>query len=206
MDITSKALSVAALSFGLNTLAYADVIGYISDHNFHPLVVIENGSFSEAKSRNINLIGTLREAFEPQSASLSITAQKDYEDAYSDELGRFGVVRGKFREDAFYLLKSSIPLHSAVPSKALARDFYEYFSVDPWGKHFAEGAGSMEPATFLEQDKSVRILYETDLDSDGKKELWMTYRLMYGEVGRMVWEQVGPKKWQSIANHCFNCD
>lgn len=47
----------------------------------------------------------------------------------------------------------------------------------------------------------------TDPDHDGRKELWIDYRLMYGEIGRMVWEQSDSgEHWAEIANECFACD
>ena len=58
-----------------------------------------------------------------------------------------------------------------------------------------------------EESAEVRILYATDLDGDGKKELWITHRLASGKLGRMVFEQrAAAGEWVELASHCYACN
>jgi hypothetical protein len=186
--------------------ASAEVIGYVRDGKFHPLVTVDGKRIAEVQSRKLQMVGTIRNAFEPSPESLRVAGQEDYEDGFSNKLGRFGKVQGKAKDNQFYLQGSSSPMRAKVPSKELKRSFYRHFSNDPWGRHFAESGGSKKPVAALEKKRDVQVLYATDLNANGKPELWITYRLMYGEIGRMVWEQRGINEWVSLANHCFNCD
>ena len=57
-----------------------------------------------------------------------------------------------------------------------------------------------------ERSGEMRILYATDLDRDGKTELWIAYRLPSGESGRMVWEQRATAgAWVELADSCYRC-
>ena len=205
MQSILRILSLLALT-AFSCCASAGVIGYVRDGKFHPLVTVEGQRIAEAHSRELQLVGSIRNAFAPSTTSLSVTSQEDYEDAFSDELGRFGVVEGKAEDNQFYLEGSSSPLRAEAPSKELKRSFYLHFSKDRWGRHFADSPGAKDPVSVLEEEGKIQALYATDLNANGKTELWLTYRLMYGELGRMVWEQSGVNEWVSLTNHCFNCD
>ena len=75
-----------------------------------------------------------------------------------------------------------------MPSAELVQSFLRFFRDD-------------------ERSGDVRILYATDLDRDGKQELWLTYRLPSGKLGRMVVEQrAAAGQWVEIASHCWACD
>lgn len=205
-----RSVLLALAFFAVCDSALADpvIIGYMAEHRYHPLITVEGSRISEVKPRTLSLVGTLRDAFVPNKTALSVQRQEDYEDAFTDKLGRYGIVLGESQENSFYVLNGTAgSIHAKIPSKEMKKSFFGFFSKDQWGRHFAESADTRDPIRVLESEGKVQLHYATDLNRNGKSEVWATYRLMYGELGRMIWEEgTNPGEWISIANHCYNCD
>lgn len=98
----------------------------------------------------------------------------------------------------------------AVPYTAvsdnLAAAFYRFFRNDDWGRRFTWPDSHQATVDVLARTWGVLLHAETDLDTDNRRELWMSYGLMYGETGAMVYELRDDGGWESVANHCFKCD
>jgi len=192
------------------SLAASQVIGYVDSSQFHPLIVLDGKHINVANSVQLELTGKIMDAFEEKGHVAASEKQITELDAYTDEQVRFGLIAPVVREkDRFYVLNSS-PLNKAVilEKNHVIKSFYKHFSKDNWGRHFVENLDWLKlPLNQLYENSSVWTHYVTDLDDDGLLELWMTYKLMWGEVGRMVFEQSETgSSWIRISNHCFNCD
>lgn len=184
------------------------VFGYVQAGKFHPLLVVEDAQIGPYDAAKTSLLGVLRNAFEPTGAEFPVQKQIDYVDPSSDQPERFGVVPGRSDEKSFFELnRGRNPRAASVPTLELQRSFLRFLAHDGWGEQFLEDAEPGDEVATLERKGDVRILYVTDLDSDGKKELWIAYRLPYGKTGRMVWEQRAAEgEWVALVNHCFGCD
>ena len=189
----------------------AGIIGYIDDSRFHPLVVVTEETIRSVDSAKMELKGNLRNAFRITPESYSIQKQEDYVDPYGkDTPGRFGVINKKassLRE--FYALQPSVyPSQSPDVNKEVIRNFYVFFARHKWGQHFFENKDLLnKPVAEIAKKTNLRVRVVTDLNHNSRPELWITYKLMYGEIGRMVFEQASDgSNWSEIANHCYICD
>ncbi len=201
-------LHAALLSANEQQLA---IIGYIDDSRFHPLVVITSETLSRADSAKLELKGKLRNAFRVLPETYLIQKQEDYLDAHGEDTpGRFGVINEKkssIRD--FYTLQQSVyPSQSPDVNKEIIRNFYVFFSRHKWGQHFFEGKKLLDkPVEEIAKKTNLRVHVVTDLNHNSRPELWISYKLMYGEIGRMLYEQAGDgSNWDEIANHCYLCD
>jgi len=186
------------------------VFGYVQEGQFHPLLVLAGAQFAKYDAKT-SLVGTLRNAFDPKGPELHVEKDLEFDDLDADPpaKGRLGEVPGRsYRKLFFELSPGPVPRPAVAPSLEQKRSFLRFFAKkDDWGGQFAEGAKPGGEVAKIEQRGNVQILYATDLDGDGKTELWITYRLMYGEIGRMVWEQTDKNgEWVELANHCSSCD
>ncbi len=84
--------------------------------------------------------------------------------------------------------------------------FYQFFSEDWWGKHFIPKKLLNQTIDEISKQSNVLVHYITDLDLDSKYELWISYKVLYGKSGNMIYEQTGKTGWDSLSNHCFMCD
>ncbi len=172
-----------------NAQTQTSVIGYVQDDRFHPLLVVEAAQIGPYDARKTSLLGVLRNAFEETGAEFPI--QRDVEKPGPDgEPARYGLVPGRSDEAAFFELnRGRNPRRVSRPTPELTQSFLRYFAPDE------------------SEETELRMLYVTDLDSDGKKELWMSYRSLGGKIGRMVWEQRASKgEWIELAHHCYAYD
>jgi len=190
----------------------AGIIGYIQNSRFHPLVVVTSETISRADSAKLDLKGQLRNAFRHKSETFSIQKQEDYVDPYvdSDTPRRFGLVNKKISSVSdFYTLQPSIfPSQSPNVNKEIVGNFYSFLSRDKWGQYFFKEKKLLDkPLEEIAKKTKVRIHVITDLNHNSRPELWITYELMYGEIGRMVYEQASDgSNWEMIANHCYVCE
>ena len=83
--------------------------------------------------------------------------------------------------------------------------FYRVFAQDRWGRQFFDTSDLDGPLPEITAESKVRTHGVTDVDRDGRLEIWVTYRLVWGEVGAMGWEETGTG-WTRFAIHCFDCD
>jgi len=169
--------------------AQPHVIGYVEKGRFHPLLIVESGQFGPFDPRTMPLSGGVaRDAFRDGGAELPIQAEREYADP-SGEPAKYGLLPGRSYDDAFFELdRGAKPRSSAPPSAELAQSLLRFLADD-------------------DRSAELRILYATDLDGDGKKELWTAYRLPSGASGRMVWEQRAQAgAWIELADHCYGCE
>ena len=165
------------------------VIGYVEKGRFHPLLVVEAAQFGPFDPRKTSLAGgVLRSAFDATGAEFPIQAERVYLDDRG-EPAKYGLAPGRSYEALFFELnRGAKPRPASAPSAELRRSFLRFFADD-------------------ERSGDVRILYATDLDGDGKKELWIAYRLASGKLGRMVFEQrAAAGEWVELASHCYACN
>src|SRR3989442_7145288 len=190
----------------------AGIIGYIENSRFHPLVVVTSETISRADSAKLDLKGQLRNAFRHKSETFSIQKQEDYVDPYvdSDTPRRFGLVNKKISSVSdFYTLQPSIfPSQSPNVNKEIVGNFYSFFSHDKCGQYFFKALKLLDKQLDEIATKTkVPSNMITDLNHNSRPELWITYELMYGEIGRMVYEQASDgSNWEMIANHCYVCE
>ena len=178
----------ALLACVLSLPARPSIFGYVDHDRFHPLLIVESSQLGPYDARTTSLVGVVRDAFEAKGAEFPI--QRDVEYTASDgEPARYGLVPGRSDEGAFFELnRGAKPRAASVPSAELKQSFLRFFADD-------------------EQSGDLRILFATDLDRDGKKELWIALRLASGRLGRMVFEQrAAAGEWVELASHCYECD
>jgi len=211
----SIVVSMAILTFYPDWLVaenqQSGVIGYIDESRFHPLVVVTPQTITKADSTKMDLRGELRNAFQANSASFSIQKQSDYVDPHGeDKPGRYAAINKKFSSirDFFTLQHSPFPSQSPDLNKELVRSFYTFFSRDNWGSAFFQDKKVLkQPIEEIAKKTNLRIHAVTDLNNNSRQELWITYKLMHGEVGRIVYEQASEgSDWEELATHCYMCD
>ena len=169
--------------------AQSHVIGYVDQGRFHPLLVVESAQLGPFDPHTMALAGGVaRDAFGDGSAAFPIQGERAYADA-NGEPAKYGVAPGRSYDGAFFELdRGAKPRRTTVPSAELVQSFLGFFADD-------------------ERAADLRILYATDLDGDGKAELWIRYRTPRGASGRMVWEQrAQPGAWVELAERCYGCD
>jgi hypothetical protein len=178
----------ALLAWALSVAAGPSVFGYVDHDRFHPLLIVESSQLGPYDARTTSLVGVVRNAFEAGGAEFPIQRDVEYT-APDGEPARYGLVPGRSEDGAFFELnRGAKPREAAVPSDELVRSFLRWFADD-------------------ERSGDVRVLFATDLDHDGKKELWLSFRLASGRLGRMVFEQrAAAGEWVELASHCYLCN
>ncbi|HTO68989.1 MAG TPA: hypothetical protein VMR31_03940 [Myxococcota bacterium] len=168
--------------------AQPGVIGYVEQGRFHPLLVLESAQFGPFDSQRMSLTGgVLRDAFADGGAEFPIQAEREYADAAGEPV-KYGLAPGRSYDDAFFEVnRGAKPRRASAPSPELVQSLLRFLADD-------------------ERANGVRVLCETDLDGDQKKELWVAYRMPTGETGRMVWEQRATAgTWVELADRCYEC-
>jgi len=164
------------------------VIGYVEQGRFHPLLVVAAAQFGPFDARTMTLTGAVaRDAFADGGAEFPIQAEREYADP-NGEPAKYGLAPGRSYAAAFFALsRGAKPLPSSAPTPELVQSFLRFLADD-------------------ERASEVSALYATDLDGDGKMELWSAYRRASGGTGRMVWEQRAQAgAWVELADRCYGC-
>jgi len=188
------------------------IIGYIDDSRSHPLVVVTSEAISRADSAKLVLKGRLHNAFEDTPQTFSVEKQQDYIDPYDDKdtPRRFGLIDKKFSSVSvfFTLQPAAFPSQPPVVNQEIVRSFYVFFSGHKWGQHFFAVKKLFDkPIEEIAKKTNIRVHVVTDLNHNSRPELWISYKLMHGEIGRMVYEQASDGRgWEEVANHCYACD
>jgi hypothetical protein len=188
------------------------IIGYIDDSRFHPLVVVTSEAISIADSAKLVLKGRLRNAFKDTLQTFSVEKQQDYIDPYDrkDTPRRFGLIDKKFSSVSvfFTLQPTAFPSQSPVVNQEIVRSFYVFFSGDKWGQHYFTVKKLLDkPIEEIAKKTNLSVHVVTDLNHNSRPELWISYKLTHGEIGRMVYEQASDgRSWEEVANHCYACD
>lgn len=165
------------------------VIGYVEKGRFHPLLVVVSRQFGPFDARTMPLTGGVaRDAFADGGAEFPIQAEREYADA-NGEPAKYGLAPGRSYDAVFFELdRGAKPRRASAPPPELEQSFRRFLADD-------------------ERSGELRIPYATDLDADGKMELWIAYRLPSGASGRMVWEQrAQPGAWVELADRCYGCE
>lgn len=198
---------VLLFSLALPEQTFASALGYLQDGRFFPLIVTTPSSFASASSTT-TITGTLRNAFRATKESYVVRSAKQYEDAFTDEWWVYGELPTNVsKREEFYTLGARVPGSFADRKTDTVMSFYRFFANDKWGRHLIDNRDWLKlgPSKIAE-NSNVRAHYVTDLDTDGLREIWLTYVLMYGEVGRMIFEESGGGQWKQVVNHCYSCD
>ena len=184
-------------------------IGYIDNSLFHPMLKYIHGTLLKTEYDKFDIPKWVKKAFQKTDSKIKLSDPIKYSDIYTEEPGFYGKTHSPVSENRGYFYanieKPLINLRFQERDKVI-HNFYEFFSNDNWGKHFIPKSLLDESIDEIYQETGVIIHYVTDIDKDAQYELWISYKLTYGEIGRMVYEQAGDSKWISISNHCFNCD
>lgn len=165
------------------------VIGYVEDGRFHPLLLVESAQFGPFDPMRMTLAGgVLRDAFAESGAEFPVQAEREYPDPKGDT-AKYGLTPGRSYENLFFELnRGPKPRRANAPTPELEQSLRRFLADD-------------------ERAAELRVLYATDLDDDGKKELWVAYRLPSGRSGRMVWEQrAAAGAWVELADQCYRCE
>jgi hypothetical protein len=163
------------------------VLGFVEENAFIPMVAFADSEFVPYEAKWMKLEGPLRNAFEAGSESIPIESDEVYPDQYTSGDARMAHVKSPAREGTFFALGRAQPFPAERPSGALESAFL----------------GRME------EPKTWRVGWVTDLDQNGRKELWVDHRFMYGEIGRIVYEQSASdsdEQWTELASECWGCD
>lgn len=186
------------------------VIGYITDSFFHPIIHVSEGVFSLPNSKKPTLPPWLKNAFIESDVEIQLSEPIKYADIYGpDKPGYYGetsIITQADRGSYFANLENPLKDLKFENREKVILNFYQFLSQDSWGKHFISREILNLTVDQIAQKSEVKIHFVTDLDSDLLYELWISYKLMYGKIGNMVYEQTKDSKWLSITNHCFNCD
>ncbi|MBY0383887.1 hypothetical protein K2X05_01900 [bacterium] len=207
---------VLSLSFAIHFTVLAGtkniLIGYADGENFMPLLSVTAGSLKAVDAVPGVSFKKINEAFQPSQKSFQI---KSWERAVDDISGA-SFILGKLDQklnapsrNTFYMACADHCAQLKVKNKTpeIMKSFYVYFSNDKWGKHFISPELSKKSLEEIALKSDIHIHYLTDLNENGLAELWFTYKLMHGEIGRMIYEQAGKSKdWKRLANRCVGCD
>ncbi len=202
------------------------IFGYLIGARFYPLLLLDARGFDSEHAartrltdRNVqaltNPAPVLQLALAGREARdlanpahvMPLVAETTYVDPYVDDRpGKFGAVAPLSPGlVVFAYLGPEIGPVDFRSDTAVARSFYRSFSRDYWGRQFFDNVSLDGPLQAVADSSKVRPYGMTDADGDGNPELWLTYQLMYGEIGAMVWENT-PQGWRMLGYHCFRCD
>ena len=179
------------------------VIGYIDDAKYHPLIITDYGIIQKPDCNSIVFPEWVVNAFEQSELKIVISKPIFYIDVYSDEEGKYCTVLESltFERDAFFANDTIPKIELSSPKKdMLIYSFYRFFSTDNWGKHFISRDLLKKSIHEISGKSSIIIHHITDLDTDSLYELWISYKLSYGEIGRMVYEQSAESFWIPISS------
>ncbi|TEW50153.1 hypothetical protein [Psychromonas algicola] len=196
--------------FAENTSA---IYGYVKGEYFHPMLSIKDNKILITSGININTPAQIKPIFEDNAIVINLSVPENYNEALGVEGGG---TRSKLiqplnldgQQPAPFLFFQSInyPSITRYNNESINMSFYHYFSKDDWGQHFVNKALLVKPSKEIGNETDVNIHGLTDLDSDGKKEIWVSYKLRYGEIGVMLYEQSNGDTWDLLINHCYWCD
>ena len=182
------------------------IMGYVGGGTFHPLVLFEGGQLVRVEVADLQLEELLAYRVNGDTTSIQLGQQERYVDRYTDENGIFAHVAIAATGYPFFAYTGAgAGVLVFRPDTAATRSFYRVFAQDPWGRQFFGTSDLDGPLPEITAESKVRTHGVTDVDRDGRLEIWVTYRLMWGEVGAMGWEETGTG-WTRFAIHCFDCD
>jgi gamma-glutamylcyclotransferase (GGCT)/AIG2-like uncharacterized protein YtfP len=183
------------------------IIGYVENSFFYPFLSAD-GKGNLIKTNLVRQpFNNVYNAFENNDPKiLKIKVWKKSVDVYTKESFAYGELKEKIENEKFYCNKKGILVNKRIENNKIIKSFYYYFSKDPWGKNFVSTQLLSETIHKIETKSGIKILYITDVDSDGHYEVWIRYKLKYNQYGRMVYEQINKDDWKLIVNSCINCD
>ena len=194
----------------------ADAIyGYVKGEYFHPMVSIKNNEIMLASRVDIDTPAKIKPIFKDDSNDqntkvISLSSPENYKNVLGVEGGgtRAKLIQTHGEDTSSFLFFQSINNQSIkfYNDESINISFYHYFSKDNWGQHFINKALLVKSSKDIGKETDVNIHGLTDLDSDGKKEVWVSYKLRYGEIGVMLYEQSNDNNWELLLNHCYWCD
>jgi hypothetical protein len=182
------------------------MIGYVRDGAFHPLMAWDGGSLLTEHIVERPLGGRLGYVIDESRSDFVLDENVDYIDPYTEEPGRFANVMGRPAGPVVFAHVGGEPQEISLRADStLAHSFYRAFAKDRWGSRLLRNADLETSLSEIALASNVITYGTTDLDADGHPEIWVTYQLMYGEIGAMLWEE-GPQGWARLVNHCYICD
>jgi len=201
-------------SFAENTAA---TYGYVKGEYFHPMLSVNNNKIITSGMSVITPIN-IKPMFksdtnDQRSNVIPLSSPENYNEALGVEGGgtRAKLTRYIDTDDEqsspyLFFQSSNNPLFKLYNDETINISFYHYFAKDEWGQHFVNKALLVKPSKEIGNETDVNIHGLTDFDRDGKKEIWVSYKLRYGETGVMLYEQNHNDTWSLLLNHCYWCD
>lgn len=215
MKLSFFILFFLSLFFHFQSLATPSefLIGYSEEEDFVPLLAVMGESLKKLETLPQAPYKKIRDAFQNSTESYQI---KKWEINIDDMSGDSYVLAKldrkivKPKRGTFFISCIGVCKQPEVKNQSseILNSFYSFFAKDKWGKHFIPTDLLKKSTAEIAAKSEVHIHHLTDLNKNGLPELWITYRLMHGEIGHMVYEQ-GSKKatdWKMLTNGCIGCD
>ena len=201
-------LMMIASGQGLAETESESIYGYVRDINFYPLVSLEGHQFRVLTNSHAQIPEIVEPLIQTLPANaLQLTSSENYIDRYGqDTIGTFGKMTPVKQTTPFFYKNVNSAVVEFSKDTVARKSFYKFFSNDNWGRHFISKAQLSLSLPTIAKVTDINIHAVTDINEDGRKEIWASYKLMYGEIGAMVYEQGGSEGWKELVNHCFQCD
>jgi hypothetical protein len=190
-------LSVAGQSMGCNAADRKIVVGVTDSGVFTPLLKVKPGVLSRVDTQDLE--GSLITLVDGGMLTLG-SAQR-----IIDHHAAKGEVLSYMVDSNIYSLAYSGSLKNSLSLEADQSDYASvitYLFEQPWTKSFLKFESSPEKISMFSQ---VGILGVTDINGDGAKEFWLSYKTMYDQVALQVVtvESGGASK---VLDFCLACD
>ena len=188
----------------LNVAFAKQVIGYIEHNYFFPIIEINNNKIETNISINDCLSFEALNSYK-KPFKFKVQYYTNLFDRYTDKYNLVAKVNtSKSFDKILFSNEPKIITKDIVLFQNDIINFYQYFKNDKWGRNFYEKI--KKPKTISDFEKTgIKIILITDINMDKNIELWITYRLMYGEIGRMIYEKK-DNNWKMILWRCHSCD
>lgn len=184
------------------------VYGYVRDGNFHPILSVENNQFKVLAGSHSNIPKSIEPLFVRGSANaLEISGSENYKDVLGvDKVGTLGKISSEEKPATLFYKDIDSASVKSSDNQSESMSFYTFFSQDKWGRHFISKAQLSLQLENIANETGIIIHAITDIDANGRSEVWVSYKLMYGEIGAMIYQQGEKEEWTLLVNHCFWCD
>ncbi len=188
------------------------LLGFAQER-FIPLLQLDTvkNELTSAKKNGITKSSPISNAFKDSRDQFPIAKWEDYNDELNGDSISLAKLAKKTNAERGAIFRTCANDCKPLAAKPLqddqAKSFYKYFSNDNWGKHFVTSDLLKKSTTEIANKSGVQIHYVTDLNKNKRPELWITFKLMHGEIGYAVYEaDEKENNWVSLVNQCPGCD
>ncbi|WP_075187031.1 hypothetical protein [Teredinibacter haidensis] len=195
-------------SYSITEKKSVPVYGYVRDGNFHPVLSVENNQFKVLAGSHSSIPKGIEPLFIRDSVNtLEISGSENYQDVLGeDKVGTLGKISSEEKPDTFFYKSIDSAAVNSSNNQSKNMSFYSFFSRNEWGRHFINKNQLSLSLENIAKESGVFIHAITDIDENGRNEVWVSYKLMYGEIGAMIYQEEEKEEWKLLVNHCFWCD